>query len=409
MEVAHEKPTIYFIWNYLNWGGAQIYFLAIINAALAEWNVTVIVPRGSSEELLRFLNETDVNIEFLENSLDLTNPPSIAGKIHRQLRRVRSEREIVRRIEKIDRTRSVVHIELAPWQSWQLLVSLSLLGTRVFVTMHNFPSDVSPIRRAMWKIRLKIVSNLPRLRIFASNQDTKLKFRNWFTPSFWEEIDVTYTSIDPVQIDEAKATADRTGLRRKLNIPESDVVVLAVGQFVDRKGRWVFLEAGKAAADRIDNIRFLWMMPLPPERSDTERVESFRLDDRFRPVISSEFAESRLDVLRFFHVADIFALPSYVEGLPIALLEAMASGLPSIATDVNAIPEAIKNGETGLLVKAGDPAMLADAIETLAKDLGFRKRLSEAGRLHVLERFSVHDMSRIVLARYREAIRERND
>ena len=409
MEVANEKPTIYFIWNYLNWGGAQIYFLAIMKAALADWNVTAILPRGSSEEFLGFLNESNVTVEFLEHCLDQTTPRSMSGIIRRQLRRVRSELEIMRRVKKIDTRKSVVHIELAPWQSWQLLMSLSLLGIRVFVTIHNFPGDVSAIRRSIWKLRLKVVSGLPRLRIFASNQDTKSKFRNWFTPSFWEKIDVTYTSIDPAQIDEAKATADRAALRRRLNFSTSDIVVLAAGQFVDRKGRWVFLEAAKLVTERFENIKFVWLMPTQPELADLSKVRSFGLGDRFRPIVSSDVAERRLDVLRFFHVADVFALPSYIEGLPIALLEAVASGLPAVATNVNAIPEAIENGKTGLLVEAGDPAGLAEAIERIATDVELGKRLSEAGQIRVRAQFNVNDMSKIVLARYCEALQERND
>lgn len=79
------------------------------------------------------------------------------------------------------------------------------------------------------------------------------------------------------------------------------------------------------------------------------------------PATSSglKIGSTRLDILRFFRIAGIFALSSFVEGLPIALLEGMALGIPSISTRINGIPEAIKHMETGILIEAGDSGWLA--------------------------------------------------
>jgi len=106
--------------------------------------------------------------------------------------------------------------------------------------------------------------------------------------------------------------------------------------------------------------------------------------------------------LRFFRIADAFTLPSFVEGLPIALLEAMAIGIPSISTDMNAIPEAIIDRETGIVIEAGDSDALAKRILDLKNNPSLRQRLSANGRAHVLENFDEREASRIAIDAYRE-------
>jgi glycosyltransferase involved in cell wall biosynthesis len=96
----------------------------------------------------------------------------------------------------------------------------------------------------------------------------------------------------------------------------------------------------------------------------------------------------------------MFVLPSYGEGLPIALLEAMALGKPCIATSVNGIPEAIVDGKTGLLVPPDDGHSLAQAIEKLYANENLRKQYAEAGRAHVLKEFDAKVAAETTLKYY---------
>lgn len=89
-----------------------------------------------------------------------------------------------------------------------------------------------------------------------------------------------------------------------------------------------------------------------------------------------------------FEKADIFAFPSYAEGMPMAVLEAMASGLPVVATAVGGIPELVKDGENGLLVPAGDPARLAAALGRLVSDAALRSGMGRRGS----DMAGAHDM-----------------
>jgi len=164
------------------------------------------------------------------------------------------------------------------------------------------------------------------------------------------------------------AKIDEQQMRRRAGIPDDACVVLTVGQFIDRKGRWILLEAAKKVVRVRGDIAFVWVMPDLPSGQDLERVRSYCLDGNFKMVRSRDLGGTRMDTLKFFRTADIFALPSFLEGLPIALLEAMAMGLPSVSTNVYAIPEALKDGETGLLIEAGDADALANAVLRLAED-----------------------------------------
>ncbi|HEY8588300.1 MAG TPA: glycosyltransferase family 4 protein [Naasia sp.] len=94
------------------------------------------------------------------------------------------------------------------------------------------------------------------------------------------------------------------------------------------------------------------------------------------------------EVLRLYRWADVFCLPSLSEGLPVVLMEALASGLPVITTPVAGIPELIIDGESGLLVEPGDVIGLEGALERLATDPVLRKSLAGKGRLAVM---TTHD------------------
>jgi glycosyltransferase involved in cell wall biosynthesis len=129
--------------------------------------------------------------------------------------------------------------------------------------------------------------------------------------------------------------------------------------------------------------------------------EAERLGVRERVV----FAGQRDDVPGLLAGCEVCALPSLVEGLPLVLLEAMTQARPVVATPVGGTPELVVDGETGVLVPPGDPEALARALAGLLSDPERARRLGEAGRRRVEERFTAAAMARRVLEVYGEVTR----
>jgi len=96
----------------------------------------------------------------------------------------------------------------------------------------------------------------------------------------------------------------------------------------------------------------------------------------------------RTDVDQILSAFDVFVLPSFTEGMPNALLEAQAAGVPAVASAVGGVPELISDGETGILAPAGDSEALAAAVGKLYRDADLAHSLAAAGRARVAERFS---------------------
>lgn len=121
-----------------------------------------------------------------------------------------------------------------------------------------------------------------------------------------------------------------------------------------------------------------------PERANLEQqVKRLGLDSQV------QFLGEKTDVLPYLQAADLFVLPSRRDNLPVALLEAMAGGLPSIATSVGGIPEVIEDGENGLLVPPDNPESLTKAIRRLIDDQRLQKKLGSNARQTAQDKFGL--------------------
>jgi glycosyltransferase involved in cell wall biosynthesis len=133
-----------------------------------------------------------------------------------------------------------------------------------------------------------------------------------------------------------------------------------------------------------------------PDRPAVEReVRRLGLESAVR------LAGERDDVAELLAEADLFVLSTRSEGLPLSILEAMAAGLPVVASDVGGVPELVVDRETGFLVPPGDPHALAAAIERLLDDPDLRGRFGAAGRARVSTHFDLASAQRAHLDLYR--------
>jgi glycosyltransferase involved in cell wall biosynthesis len=176
-----------------------------------------------------------------------------------------------------------------------------------------------------------------------------------------------------------------------------------LGQFIERKGCWVLLEALKQIREKRQDLTFVWITTSMPAPEILAKVEEYRLEGIFRILSANEVGPTRDDLLTLLSSAGIFVLPSLQEGLPIALVEAMALGLPCIASEVNAIPEAIENEISGVLVPPGDAAALCDAIIHLVDDKELRTRLSAKAKDTAFTKFNEHHVAERMMELYEAA------
>jgi radical SAM protein with 4Fe4S-binding SPASM domain len=175
-------------------------------------------------------------------------------------------------------------------------------------------------------------------------------------------------------------------LARRLSISDDDELVLTVSRLAPRKGHLTVLEAVAKLAARRPRLKFVFTGASTTLRVGlAQRAETLGIASRV--VAAGIVPDAELPAL--YRLARVFALLTSdaeddVEGFGVALLEAAASGLPTIASRTGGMPEAIVDGETGLLVPPGDAAAAAHAIERLLDDAVFARRLAERGRDRVV-------------------------
>lgn len=168
--------------------------------------------------------------------------------------------------------------------------------------------------------------------------------------------------------------ASRDEVRAELGLRPDDIVACTVANLRSQKDYPNLMSAAVAATTAEPSLRFIAVGQGPLESELSELHRSLDLGDRFR------FLGYRDDVPAILSAADMFVLGSRHEGLPVALMEAMAAGLPTVATNVGGVPEAVTDGVEGLLVPPGRADDFAAAVLSLARDPARRIRMGAAAR-----------------------------
>ncbi|MEH7356287.1 glycosyltransferase [Neobacillus drentensis] len=160
--------------------------------------------------------------------------------------------------------------------------------------------------------------------------------------------------------------------------------ILHIGRFSEQKNHAGLLESFKIVHENVPNTKLRLIGLGNLEKVIKNKVKDLNLDG------CVEFLGLKADVYPYLNEADIFILPSLWEGMPITLIEAMATGLPIVATAVGGVPDMIKDNKTGLLVDTNN-AQIAEALQKLIKDTNLRKEIGNAAK-STSEQFSVEKM-----------------
>jgi glycosyltransferase involved in cell wall biosynthesis len=202
------------------------------------------------------------------------------------------------------------------------------------------------------------------------------------------------------------AAGEREMLRRELGLPCDLPLVLFVGYFSRDKRPDVMYRAWAAAASgpRRPGLVMIGATRAVHGEVETALAPAIR-ESAVRDGVADRLflVEATTTIERYFRAADIFVLPSVREGLPIALLEAMSSGLPCVASRLDGSTDVlIEDRVTGVLVAPDDEAGFTAAIGLLLTDGSLAEQLGSAARAAVLDRYAIHTAAAAWLAAYRE-------
>ncbi len=195
--------------------------------------------------------------------------------------------------------------------------------------------------------------------------------------------------VDEFAVPDEPALA---ALRDELDILPGENVVTILAALRPEKAHEVFLEAARLLVISGRSPKFL-IVGEGPRRGE---LESLAATMGLKPHV--RFLGNRGDVAQLLHLSDVLTLPSHpaVETLPLSVMEAMAAGVPVVATRVGSLPELIEDGSSGLLIEPGDPVALADAVLSMLDFPDRARTMADAAKKAVHDRYSVDSM----VARY---------
>jgi glycosyltransferase involved in cell wall biosynthesis len=192
----------------------------------------------------------------------------------------------------------------------------------------------------------------------------------------WEKLHVVHCGVDPGQFTPNSSQPAGDGALRVLN----------VARLTERKGHAVLLDAvATLRRDGLD-VRVSIVGDGPERERLGQRAASLGIAD----AVDLPGAVGQDRIRPYFERADLFCSPSFAEGVPVVLMEAMAMKLPVAATRVMGVPELVTDGVHGWLVQPGRADLLAEAIRSLAGDADERARMGALGRERVIAEFDVH-------------------
>ena len=174
--------------------------------------------------------------------------------------------------------------------------------------------------------------------------------------------------------------------RQSLGLAKENFVVLTVGSVGKNKGSFEILKAVPKVISQDNSIRFV-LLGGEEKPGNMAQLTSIVKEEKLGAWVQLTGELEREKIPAFLGLADIFLLPSFWEGMPVTIIEAMRSGLPIISTPVAGIPDMIENGVSGLLINPGAPDEIAEAVLLLKRDKVLRKRLAEGGKLTFEQKF----------------------
>jgi glycosyltransferase involved in cell wall biosynthesis len=284
---------------------------------------------------------------------------------------------------------ALVHLQMAAhgscWRKSAFLLLAQLFGVPTLLHLHGsefrdfYEKECGRLRRRLIRYVLESASTVIVLS------------------ARWHAYLATITSGARLLTIHSFVNVKRLSEAERASVPRSSNTILFIGLIGRRKGIYDLVRALPEVIKAMPDARLV--------AAGTGEIDAVRrcareagVDDR---VLLPGWV-SGVDKLRLLEEAAVYVLPSYNEGVPLSILEAMTVGLPVVATPVGGIPDVLRDGEDGYLVPPGSPNELSRRIIELLNDRGLRERMGESARRRLHAKFSAHIAVPALIALYQE-------
>lgn len=259
------------------------------------------------------------------------------------------------------------------------VISAKLAGVPVVInTQHNsrfFPCKT--LRRLGFKATSMLTSKIACVSQTAQKSLVNLGRINS------SKIEIIINGID---CNELSPSPNRQVLAKLIPEPEKDKIIGIVGRLSPEKDHKTLLKAFAIIQNKLTNVKLIIVGDGNTKQDLEKTVKEMQLDKKVF------FLGARTDVRLLLNSFDLFVLSSITEGVSLALLEAMACGLPVVATNVGGNSEIVQDGESGIIVPAQNHRKLSDAILEILSSKQVAAKMGQVGRKRVLEKFSMTSM-----------------
>ncbi|MBN2565244.1 MAG: glycosyltransferase [Candidatus Eisenbacteria bacterium] len=363
------------------WGGAEVYLMQILAAARDRG----VVPRVFCADR----KEVDAWVEELK-------------RLGYPVERYRPTKEfnplgilIARRLLRGFR---LVHFNKThPRTCLPAIVAARTCGVGAVVATEHLalpPDSHFPFGRGIITLLVRTVNRLIDITVAVSSLSRDMLIKNYSIP-----VSRIVAIRNGMDVSRFNGPFDTDAVRAELGLGPSERVAVLVGRFAARKGHDCALSALAKARVDVPDLRMVFAGDGELEQEIRDQAARLGLGD------GVVFAGFRRDVPRLLAASDLLLLPSEDECLPLVILEAMASRLPVIATDVGGISEAVEDGKTGVLISPADPDELSRALVDVLSDRERARAMGLAGRAKVEAEFSSDACASAVFSIYDDLLK----
>ena len=265
------------------------------------------------------------------------------------------------------------------------VLTSELTGLPYSFTLHG-PADLFEQHR--WSLNIKTA----RAKFVATISDFARSQLMFFSdPEHWHKIRIIHCGVDPDRYDAPSPARDASDTR---------VNLIFVGRLAPVKGLRVLIDTMKALAPKLPNLH----LTIIGDGPDRKQLESQA--DSIKDRVTFTGYQTQTEVSAAFRANDVCVLPSFAEGVPVVLMEAMASRKPVIATQVAGVGELVEDGISGFIVPPGNAQALSEKIEFIYKNTKSIADFGAAGRARVVEDFHIQKEAQRLLSLFTDTAGE---